>query len=308
MSLHAVLSAMRALILDGLDIPLDEIARKDFYRTKFPELSEEEREDLTLIPPGKFGIYTSTVFSGQKGTVEMHFPMTLRLMECRRKSPVDVFRLVQQVHQQHPWKGYATQGLTESFVSYLRGEQEYSRSAPEIADLAASEHLSLEIARGYNPFDKDIPRTYPPFFTAPQIQTLQISELLQAPLFVPENVRFLEASYDILEIRHDYLVNEKSVPEQILPNGQFFLVGGRDAEQYIRWYEITPGFFSLLKRIQTGAQHSVEDLAEIFLREENDSSERRPNEQELFQSFLSRLWILINNGSVFVLSPSAKLC
>ena len=300
MSLHAVLSAMRALILDGLPVPEDETERRVFYAKRFDPLSGDELEDLVKIPPAKFKIYTGTVFSGQRGTLEMHFPITFALLEARLGKEFDPFQMVQDIHQFAPWKGYQTKGLAESFYHFLREHAgPWSLKAPESSSIAEMECLSLDVARGLNPYDKGLSGKFPRVLNIEEIEKLSIGDLLSSSVFIPDNVRFLSSDFDVLELRTSYYLNEKTIPNEATERRVCFFAGGRDSEQYVRWQEVSEKYLSLLKSAQSEKNLIVQDLAESFL----EVPAQGKSEQILFQEFLEGLWNLHHSGILFIRAP-----
>ena len=81
MALAGVLSAMREIILDAPELPEDQTARLKVFEKSFPQLTPSEREDLSKISPEKFGIYTTSIFVGEKNIIANNFPMTVKVLE-----------------------------------------------------------------------------------------------------------------------------------------------------------------------------------------------------------------------------------
>src|SRR5690606_16960159 len=72
MALHAVLSAVRQILLDFDTLPASAHARMSLYRERFKDLSTEEVEDLARIPSEKLAIYQETIFVGESNILRNH--------------------------------------------------------------------------------------------------------------------------------------------------------------------------------------------------------------------------------------------
>ena len=299
MALHAVLSALRSLILDGHEIPADTQSRKRFYRETFSGLDADELEELVSIPPEKLSVYTSTVFSGHRSTLDAHFPVTFALLRARCGRSFDAFELVRELHATHPWKGNATLALAHSFVQFLSMVgNPYRKAAPEVADLAHMECLALEVARGFNHVD-----TKPPILTAEDKGMLRVEELLEWPVQIPENVRWFRSCFDVLGLRLAYFQNRERIPQGSAVPRSCCYVAGRDRSHCVRWLEIAPQVYRVLDERPDGQMLLVEELAGAFL----ESKESDDSEDELFQEFMMLFTALEECGVLYLPAQPTSL-
>lgn len=299
MALNTVLSALRSLILDGVEIPRDPHARRALYQKRFQPLTETELEDLVIIPPEKLQIYTNTVFSGHRSTLLMHFPVTYALLATRCGKTFDGFRLVQELHAEQPWQGNATLTLARSFVDFLSSlNSRYRKAAPEAPDVAQMECLALEIARGFNPSDTGMA-----LLTPEEKGALLVEELLGLPVLLPENLRYFHSCFDVLSFRSAYFERNGSIPDRPATVKNCFYIGGRDPSHFVRWTEVSPPVYKLLTGHRPGDTILVDDIASAFL--EGQASES--TEDELFQQFMAMFMQLERYGICFLPAKAPHL-
>ncbi len=296
MALSTVLSAMRILILDGWEIPSDIQARRELYREKFSPLSESELEDLAVLAPEKLRVYTNTIYSGERGTLEMHFPFVFALLKDRLREDFDGFRMVQELHKFRPWHGNTTLALAESFVAFLgsptlpAGENIYAKSAPEARDLALMECFDLQISRGLNPIDLGIP-----VFDRDEIAALNVGTLLELTLLIPRNARWFTCEFDVLGFRTAFTSSDGVPPSKPTARRKMYVAGGRNRAHFVRWVEISPSVMNFFDSAKGSSELPMSDLVEAAL--ENVDGE---SEEALFQSFMDTFTGLEQSGIIFI--------
>ena len=152
MPLADVLSAVRQLILDPIEIPADIESRRAAYGSRFPALRPEELDDLAKMEPRRIRTYTDSIFSGQTSVLEDKFEITFQLIADRLKSGNDEkfypFTFVREMHIKRPWRDAETEGLGRNLVEYLRADRpDIAEFVPEAAAAAVMELLSLQVIR-----------------------------------------------------------------------------------------------------------------------------------------------------------------
>lgn len=294
MSLADVLSATRELIFSRYEIPSALAERTTFYRERFPALTPEELEDLAKIDPARLRIYTGTVYAGERNTLRMHFPLTFALLKRAMGDDFDSMELIKDVHERYPWSHHSTKDLAERFARYIANDvPRLVERDPFLPDVARMEVLDLEIARAE---DTDGEAVEPAV-----LGTLTVGDLLELDLVIPVATRTLRASCDVLAVRRAYFAadNEQDFVMPDYERRDTFLVGGRNAANYVRWVEVPESVLALFEELASGTAPSpvgVQLLADAFV-----SSDRGPDggnqaEEELFAEFVAMLRSLLERG------------
>ena len=90
MSLSGVLSAVRQLVLDEIDLSANQDERRALYASRFTGLTELEVADLAKMEPARLALYTNSVFTAEGSILQRYFPLSYHrfiLEQSVRQSP-----------------------------------------------------------------------------------------------------------------------------------------------------------------------------------------------------------------------------
>ena len=300
MPLADVLSAVRQLILDPIEIPADLESRRAEYGSRFPALRPEEIEDLAKMEPRRIRTYTDSIFSGQTTVLEDKFEITFQLIAERLKTAKGdkfyPFTFVREMHNKRPWRDVNTEGLGRNLVEYLRSDRpDIAEFAPEAAAVAEMELLSLQVIRAQ---DEALSArdTIPPG----QLQALPVGALMELDLIVPAAVQFAVFDFDVPALRRFFYRNEKTLPDEPKERRTVYAAAGRDSEFYICWRELAPTVFEWLRSIKRSEPVTIEQLAGVVAESMPPGSE----EVEVFRKFFELASDLSQAGIVILQRPA----
>lgn len=288
MALAGVLSAVRQLVLDGIELPPDRSGRHELYARRFTDLSDEEIEDLAKIEPSRLSLYTRSIFSAEGRMLRSYFPFTLGLLtRCSEEelSPAEVAR---RVHGVAPWRGLHSPSLGVCFGQYIaRHRADLLAREPAIEDVYRFEQAALEIRKAPN---EEIP---------PQEQGVlaryassSVDDLLALEVFVPSLTLVLSLSFDVRGGRGEFL---KTGRIGAIAIHSHTIVGGRPTDYGAEWCEVPKAFGDRVKH-HRGSTLTVALLAEAFLEEASYTSD-----VESFQAFFRVLEECIGCGALCAL-------
>lgn len=294
MALHAVQSAIKTLIVGGVDLPPTVVGREKLYRDLFPGLSSEEVQDLALIPPHRLTIYTDSIFSTQGGILQRNFPCSVAMVKeywsAAACGGFSVYRLAQQVHRCAAWRGLHSDSLGESFITFLASPFcEASLRDAGIVDLATFELSSLRIRKA--PSEELLVHSQESFKR--QIEEIKIDDLLGLSLTVPRLVHVLPLSFDVVEFQRN--LGRKTEPLVCIKRPHT-LVGARPIDYGSAWYEVPTGVGKLLGEVARdhgGRGIKVASLAEAYLPSLDGDSDT-----VLFHKFMTHVGQLIEIGAL----------
>ncbi len=303
MALNAVLSAMREIILDTPPLPSTENERLKFFERRFPALSKEEREDLAKIDPQRFEIYTTSIFSGEKGILEKHFRITFALLARFwpkiYNQPFNAFSFVKELHALRPWRGNKTTALANCFLAHISQDRpELTRMLPYIEELAELEYLNLLIKR--TPSENVSAANS---LSSSAIAELTVEELLAKSITIPSYVQLYRFTYNITTYWREYYNNHKSLPELAPIKLITWAVGGRTLHNFVSWSELSPNIYQLLESRPRTTTISVAELAENFL--EHAAPEQ--SEELLFAAFMQELQGMLSVGMEIIDTGTAGI-
>ncbi len=294
MALADILSAMREIILDGLPIPADEMARREYYASKFLALSSTEIEDLAKNSPDKFEIYSSSIFVSQRNFIRRNLPRSMSVLA--REWPaihgqqLDPLRMVRDMHRYYPWQSTNFVDVGRNFVEYLKTRQgAIVARAPFLVDLALLEILTREVRRVVG--DTIEAKNSLPVAA---LETMTVDALLGKNILVPTHARLAEFSWDVIEAFWFWNSNESTLPEQIAETATYGAVS-RDAGHRAVWVKLSPALYRLLATSERSAPIAVESLAEAFV---DDFAAADRTEEDLFLEFLAKFAELVTAGVV----------
>lgn len=295
MPLADVLSAIKEIILDVRELPEEFEARNAFLKSRFPKLAQAECEDLAKIKPEQFQIYTGTIFSGERGVLAQHFPMTFALLherfEILNGSDFDEYELTREIHRLAPWKSNLTLDLGKCFLQALKKNIfEVNQLAPEAQDLALLELLSLKIKRA-----ADDERFLGDCFDTAQLCAFSIGELLSCKVIVPLFVERAEFSWNVVSTRTAFYTQDEKLNDEI-KRGALIALGGRNLDGHVRWQNISKATDAMFKALLVKKTLKVEEAAAEFL----DASEDFASEQEAFSAFMKEFLPLVESGALRV--------
>jgi hypothetical protein len=290
MALAAVLSAMRSIILDAPKLPVDETARRSFYREQFPELSDFEVADLAKMQPNRLAIYTRSIFTGEAGILKNFFRMTIAVIERaqqRRSQPLKLRDAVQRMHSLFPWKTKTTEGLVESFERFLAHEAfELGEQRELIREIAAFERHIFYARR--LPWDERSPDTH---FRIERLHSLTVGEVLSMNYALPTTTSFGTFHWDI-PAAHAAFKRDGVLPEQLEARA-LHLVFSRDSAHYIHWTKVPESVFAHLSS-GDDTNRALGDLAETFVASYPAGSD----EAQMFSDFLKLIDTLVSSGAI----------
>lgn len=294
MALANVLSALRVLILDGLDIPEELQAREGLYREKFPALTSLELEDLVKIPPSKFDIYTGTIFAGNRSVLSSHFPVSFALIEKdwakTNKEKFNRYTFVQNLHEKRPWKSNETTSLAKSFIDYLSlDRKDLSQEIPGLLEMAEFERLSLVIKR-----ERDLYVDSKDLVLTKDLSTLTVDQLLELEFNIPYCLRIAEFTYDVRSFRESFFKNDRTIKSK-LEKKDILVAGARNRYNSLAWKEIEKPSKIFFEKAESGSKHKLSRLAEIYVEKISDQSE-----EEVFYQFLADTTKLIEIGGILL--------
>ena len=327
MSLSDVLSATKDLIYSHIELPPDMEDRLALYRNRYPALTTEEVEDLAKMEPARIRIYTGTVYAGERNTLRMHFPMTFNLIRRAAGGQFDSMAMTHAMHEEFPWTGYATQDLAEKFVCFVekelspRGPGDRAARVPEPGSIIAriipegaswtpepfllgSVKLELDeliIARAIDSSGS--------YLDPASLATLTVGQLLELELLIPHSTRVLRTPGDLLGLCREFINDEEGFEIPEFDGIERSLLGGRNRDNRIRWNTIPAAIADLISETigdRKSGEPSVEPIITVqtlgecyvaaAIAEADNAGEERPDEQELFGSFVSLLAELLERG------------
>jgi len=288
MALPAVLSAFRQLVLDGIDLPDTPAGRVALYKSRFAGLAPEEVEDLAKMEPERLKLYTTSVFSAEGGILKSAFPLSLAIIESKWSKSRGTFspsNVARQVHKAAPWRGIHSMSLGESFGVFVGQEcAAILRSNPELGDAIRLEQATLEIRRAPN---EEVPAQSPKVLE--KLANLRVEALLERKVFIPNLIRSLKLSYDIIPVRRELIENGRLSE---CGKRDAVVVGGRPQEYGVLWLETTPHIAALLSDRRGGCV-PLSQLAEVFL-----EGGQHLTDEEAFRAFYALVQELIHIGAM----------
>lgn len=265
MALGDVLSAIRAIILDVDDGPTESAARQAWIAERFPSLSESEAEDLANVPAERFGVYTETIFAGERSMLRWAFPMSMaaigRMLHERDPSQSaghHQYDFVRAMHRFAPWRSHSVRDLARGFRRFvLEAKPELIDIWPGLSDLIAFEQSDVEV---FYAADEPIEGLRPDAWAA-----LSVEALLMLPIVVPAYVVMLAVRFDVLAV-HDEWDHRETLPAEWPADSASFVACGRDPETLrCRWVGLDAGAFQGLSALPRGESLTVNDLAGAWL-------------------------------------------
>ncbi len=289
MSLPAVLSAFRQLVLDGIELPASAREREALIRRSFEGLSEEEVQDLSKMEPARLQVYTSSVFSAEGNILLNAFPLTLAALEQFWPEEWGAYSrrvVAQRVHRFAPWRGIHSTTLGESFLQFLSGEcGQVRRQVPWLLEAGQLEQAMLEVRRAPN----EGRRPQKPEDLA-SLSTASVGELLALTVEVPSLLRGVELEHDLLPIRRAVLEGEalRAATERTIR-----LLCARPHDLGVACVEVPQGVWELLLE-RRGQACELSELAEAYLASPDAAS---LGDDEAFRGFYAMFHSLVGAGS-----------
>lgn len=293
MSLAGVLSAMRVIILDDPDLPPDGGKRLEFFRTKFPDLTDHEAEDLAKMPPDRIRIYTNSIFIGEKRLIESNFPMTLAVLKKHwgRVFPAefDCLEIVKDLHKHYAWKATDTVALGSNFVRYVADKfAPITALAPHLNEVSRFELIHREVKKS-----PDDICTAAESLRVSDIAGIKVEDLLRLKCMIPRCARFESFDFDIKNFRNSFIENKQALPGTIDERPVLYCCS-RGRNTMPRWTVLHPATFSFLEKRKRGDFFEIEELAGACAEAEGADK----TETELFASFIAFLKVLLDHGVI----------
>lgn len=270
MALAGVLSAMREIILDAPQLPPTRDERLIHFRSRFPALSEAEREDLSKIDPALFDVYTKSIFRGERNLLRNQFPVTMAVLAARWESVYgsrfDAFDLTVRLHRAYPWKSASTVQFAENFRRFI-GETlpEFIARYPMTSELVELEELTIRARR--------VTCAKPLREVAlSDLTSLTVAEILALQLQPSTATTLYRSSFDVISLVHQFYQLGKSLPEQLPEkSGHYYGVCGQDSEGVVIWEKISATQYDCLYALKSDNPHSFDAFAEATLADLPDS-------------------------------------
>ena len=292
MPLASVLSAVKELILAGRELPVLEAERRIKYRYYFPNLSPEELEGLAKILPAQLRAYTSSIVSGEKGTLYNLFPITFKLLqkywEISFGEIFDPTAFIQDMNSKFPWKGYATEVLAANFVSYISSRHDLGELVPYLQDVGRIEYLSMKVRRHLpEPVTKEI-----------ELSGLTVEELLSRNFIIKSSTVFQEFYFDVVGLYWEEMKEE----DLTLPPLEEVTLAycARNTKNRLRWGKLSSEIFDYLQKIERNNPVKIEEFAEVAVSAVSTDAlsegTQGLSEEDLFQAFYRLLHRLMEDG------------
>jgi hypothetical protein len=294
--LAETLSALRQLILDDIELPPEHAARRALYGSLFPKLDGETLDDLARMEPQRLGVYTRSIFSGERGLLTSHFPLTVavlqRFAEETTGKKLDLYEFVRGLHSRFPWNGNSTDSFAKNFAAdtaerFFRGE----------VPLEARECSRFELARLRAARSEDSPLFQFPKPDPEAISRLTVDELLDTKAGVPSGVRFELFEIDAAALYDEFREAEKTLPAGPIERHDTAIVISRSRSFSLFATALSRPVYDFLSRVPADELFALEELAEAFAGEEAAADENR-----LFREFFQLVALLESRGAI-VLKP-----
>lgn len=265
MPLNDILSAMRALILDADDGPTDPAARRAWIGERFPTLTATEADDLASVPAERFGVYTETIFAGERSMLRWAFPMSMAaigrmLGEQDASQPIGhlQYDLVRDLHRFRPWQSHSIRDLARGFRAFV-GEKrgDLLETWPGLADLIAFEQAELEV---FYAADAPLVALRPDEWSG-----MSVEALLMSAIVIPTHVEIIEVRFDAIALRRQWRIDE-SLPDGWPADEPSYFACGRDPDSLqCRWIKLNAASQTALTSMPRGDTRTINDLAAGWL-------------------------------------------
>lgn len=256
---------MRALILDADDGPTEAAARRTWIGERFPSLTASEADDLAGVPAERFGVYTETIFAGERSMLRWAFPMSMaaigRMLRDRDGSRPEghlLYDFVREMHQFGPWRSHSIRDLATCFRRFVvEGRMDLVGTWPGLVDLVAFEQAEVGV---FFAADEPIAGMRPDEWAG-----MSVEALLMVPIILPRYLAVMAASFDVLAWRDSW--NEaETLPDAWPAESKSYCVCGREPESLrCRWVGMDAASFQALLQIPRGEAMTVNDLARVWL-------------------------------------------
>ncbi len=265
MPLNDILSAMRELILDADDGPTAPPARRAWIGERFPTLTPTEADDLASVPAERFGVYTETIFAGERSMLRWAFPMSMAaigriLHECDASQPIGhlQYDLVRELHRFRPWQSHSIRDLARGFRAFVEVEREdLLETWLGLADLIAFEQAELEVF-----YAADEPHVC---LRPDEWAGLSVEALLMSAIVIPTHVQIIETRFDAIALRRTWRADE-SLPDGWPADEQSHLACGRDPDSLqCRWVKLDAVSHAALLSMPRSETRTINDLAGAWL-------------------------------------------
>lgn len=287
MPLQDVLSAMRTLILDTDGGPVDLPERRAWIVQRFPGLTNVEAEDLANAPAERFGVYTETIFAGERSMLRWAFPMSMaaigRMLHERDGSQSaghHEYDFIREMHRFGPWRSHSVRDLAKCLRTYVvEGRPDLIATWSGLADLIAFEQADVGV---FYAADEPVAGLRPDAWAA-----LSVEALLMQPIVVPAYVALIDSRFDALALRDAWLADD-DLPAVWPPDARSFVACGREPTSLrCRWVALDAASFAALSSIPRRDAVTVNDLAGAWLSALPDGA--FADEAAAFGAFCERL-------------------
>jgi len=301
MALPDMLSAVRELILDEGLPPQPESRRSDLAR-RFPNLSQQEIDDLAAIPLSRLSVYTNLVFAGERSMLEWAFPMSFAAIariagveRDERASRALMFETVRDLHRRRPWQSSSTRALAENFEAFVKQSRpNWTSTWPGLSELIAFERIDLEVF-----YAEDVPHRPMTDAAWSELTAKSVEALLETPVLRPPYAAVAHWNYDVLDL--DAAWHDAAALPDPLPGLKACRAAcGRAPDSLMpRWSRQAPEACAALSDLAPGRTSSINDLAESYLANLSDARRAEPEAQR-FSAFFNALRDWFSAGVVLL--------
>ncbi|HPF38794.1 MAG TPA: hypothetical protein P5081_06015 [Phycisphaerae bacterium] len=287
MALSDFLSAVRTLILDAEDGPSEATARRAWIAASFPGLSDAESEDLARVPAERFGVYTETIFAGERSMLNWAYPISMAiigrlLFERDNSQPIGhhQYDLVRELHGFLPWRSHSIRDLADGFHRFVcEWRTDLLEPWPGLADLMVMEAADVSV---FYAEDEPVSALQPESWAA-----LDVESLLMRPVVVPTCVFLARVGFDAIAFRRDW-VDNASGPMRWPVESQSFVACGRAPETLLtEWVSLDGPSYEALASLPRGEAMTINDGAAAWLAAQTEDA--FADEASAFAAFCEQL-------------------
>ncbi|MCB9030211.1 MAG: hypothetical protein H6619_04105 [Deltaproteobacteria bacterium] len=298
MSLQVVLSSLRHIILDEAKLPKELEKRREYYREKFPKLTNEELEDLSLMDPKRIRLYTTSIYASQRNLLRRKLPLTFAVLDKFYAEyygeDFKPYLHVKAMHQKYPWKEGGTENLVGNFLNYLKSDlDKFYERIESFKDIVSIDYASFGLFRlreeGLGKDDA---------LSLDALSPMTVSEVMELEFYLPSITQFRKFDFEVIPFRR-YFRKNRSLREKFPKERINFAIGGRNSSFDVTWQNLSLELYDYLSSQPRDTMIPLSLFAEAFI-EQSDSS---LSEEEIFHNFIELVIKLYNSGAVFLSAP-----
>lgn len=307
MTYHAVLTSIRELILDGIELPVSESQRCALLLQRNPDLSLAEAEDLAKIDPKHLQIYSNSIFAQERSVLRDKYQLSFALIKVRWRqrhgSSFDFFELVKQQHKLAPWRDNKTESLIRNFHDFvLTHRADLVELIVELKDALRFELRQALISRSVlsDPISNQT--------SLLALSEMSIADALALKVELAPNSSAQSWDYDIYQLKKRFRIEGDSALLEPAIHSPHAMIISRSPELAVVCNQVPKGFVSALSDISANGKVNrktslMQELATCFL--EQQTSLRAEN--ELFTDFIQLIAKLVRDNAVILLRNNESI-